>query len=37
MEIKEQEIIEIINITTEITTEKELEELERQWCDLWLS
>ena len=33
MELKEQEITEIINITTE----KELEELERQWYDLLIS
>ena len=33
MELKEQEITEIINITTE----KELEELERQWYDLLVS
>ena len=33
MELKEQEIIELINITTE----KKFEELERQWHDLILS
>ena len=33
MELKEQEITETINITTE----KELEELERQWYDLLVS
>ena len=33
MELKEQEITEIINITTE----KELEELERKWYDLLIS
>ena len=32
-ELKEQEITEIINITIE----KELEELERQWYDLLVS
>ena len=33
MELKDQEIIEIISVTTE----KELEELERQWYYLLLS